>query len=126
MQKIIILITFIILLITIYNIYLIINKPYKILYNINKLYNKYDLSNNQTYFCTNESYFKQLRDNYEIIYNEYIDYIKNNELKRYNYIFEKLNDDLDLDKQHTWKLLVLRNYNIDTNKIKYFPKQWSL
>jgi len=70
---------------------------------------------------TDREWCKILRDNYEIIRDEYINYIKmpDVKLKRFR--------DIDpyqtfVDDNVPWNVVILRIYNKDTKNIKYFPK----
>lgn len=76
------------------------------------------------YHPTNISHFKELRDNYKTIKQEYNDYIKQNKLSRFR--------DIDPNQINTdttdipWNILMLRVYNNDTDKVLYFPKTMGL
>lgn len=95
---------------------------YFLLYIINWIL--YPFSSGPAYLPTNKKWCKELRDNYTVIRDEYIEYTKHNNLKRFS--------EIDLNQRFTdtgdipWKMLMLRVYNKDTNKIKDFPKTYNL
>jgi len=105
------------------------------LFNYFKKYNCYDLliiinnnlknyRPNQEFFPTNEKWCEELRDNYKVIRDEYLEYTKNYKLKRLNEIddFQSYIDEGDIP----WEILLLRVYNKNTEKIKFFPKTMEL
>lgn len=126
--KIIILIACILMLIIIYLILTNIS-GYKIAHQINHIYAKFE--NNCEYYDTNYEWCIKLRENYKIIKEEYMNYIKSNKLKSYKYIDVDVQiDDVQIDDYDIsdipWEVLFLRVYNKDTNKIKYFPKTYDI
>ena len=89
------------------------------------MYNKkYPLLNGNEYFPTDKKWCKMLRDNYKVIRDEYIEYTKHYTLKRHG--------DIDYNQKSIdttnipWQVLILKTYNKETNKIKYFPKTYNL
>ena len=72
----------------------------------------------------NINWCRELRNNYKEIKKEYLDYILENKLKRFS--------DIDYNQRNVdtgnipWKVLMLRVYNRDTNKIQYFQKTYDL
>jgi beta-hydroxylase len=99
--------------------YFLLNKVNLIMYN-----KKYPLSNGSEYLPTDEKWCKMLRDNYKVIRDEYIEYTKNNTLKRFGDIDQ---NQKSIDTTEVpWQVLMLKTYNKETNKIKYFPKTYSL
>lgn len=95
---------------------------YFLLYIINMIL--YPFSNGPAYLPTKMKWCKELRDNYTVIRDEYINYSKQNKLKSFR--------DIDLNQKTTdtgdieWPILMLRVYNKETNKIKHFPKTYNL
>jgi beta-hydroxylase len=93
---------------------------YFLLYIINLIL--YPFSGGPAYLPTKMKWCKELRDNYKTIRNEYINYTKQNNLKRFA--------EIDLNQKSTdtgdipWEILMLRVYNKDTNKIKHFPETY--
>lgn len=76
------------------------------------------------YSTKNIDWCRELRNNYKVIKKEYVDYVHNNQLKRFRDID---NNQKNLDVGIIpWKILMLRVYNKDTNKIQYFPKTYEL
>lgn len=117
---------YIIIGILVLSIFLIILKninAYLLLPSINKIYETCSNSNPE-YYNTNMNWCKNLRNNYLQIKNEYTSYIKQNKLKRFKDI-DKVQTNYDIS-DIPWEVLFLRVYNKDTNKIKYFPKTYSL
>jgi beta-hydroxylase len=123
---IIILIILIILIIFIYFINSVNYSPY-ILFYINFIFSKF-INNKEYINIDNLDWTLMLKKNYKIILNEYINYIKNNgKLKRFR--------DMDTNKKFVntvdignipWEVLILKFYNKNTDKIKYFPKTYNL
>lgn len=101
------------------NGYYWLNKVNSIMYN-----KKYPLLNGNEYLSTDEKWCKMLRDNYKVIRDEYIEYTKYNTLKRHGDIdhIQKITDTTNIP----WLVLILKTYNKETNKIKYFPKTYNL
>lgn len=95
---------------------------YFILYIINLIL--YPFANGPEYLPTNKKWCKKLKDNYKTIRDEYIEYTEHNNLKRFS--------DIDPNQKSTdigdipWEILMLRVYNKNTNKIKFFPKTYRL
>jgi len=96
---------------------------YNIAQYINILLNKFVI-NRLAIFPTNYKWCEYLRSNYKTIYEEYLDYVKNNKLQRVA-DFDKNQAEVDTT-DIPWEILVLRLYNKDTNKITYFPKTYEL
>lgn len=90
---------------------------------LNFIYTQFD-KNNKEYYLTDMKWCQELRNNHKEIYNEYLQYIKHNKLKRFKDI-DKVQTNYDIS-DIPWEVLFLRVYNKDTNKIKYFPKTMSL
>ena len=82
------------------------------------------IKNRTETFSTNYKWCECLRNNYTTILEEYIDYTKNNKLQRLA-DFDKTQAEIDIS-DIPWEVLILRIYNKDTNKIKYFPKTYDL
>lgn len=78
----------------------------------------------QEYYSTDIDWCKKLRDNYDVIMNEYLNYNNTNKLKRFKDI-DKVQTKYDIS-DIPWEVLFLRVYNKDTDKIKYFPKTFEL
>jgi len=95
---------------------------YFLLYLVNLIL--YPFASGNAYLPTKMKWCKELRDNYTVIRDEYIEYTKQNNLKRFSDIDpnQKFTDSGDIP----WEILMLRVYNKDTNKIKYFPKTYNL
>jgi beta-hydroxylase len=95
---------------------------YFLLYLVNLIL--YPFSSGTEFLPTNKKWCKELRENYTVIRDEYINYTKQNNLKRFA--------EIDPNQKHTdssnvpWKILMLKTYNKETNKIKYFPKTYNL
>lgn len=96
---------------------------YMLLSTITDIFEKY-ADYNPEFYNTDASWCEELRNNYKIIYEEYVNYTKNNKLKRYKEIDpnQKIADISDIP----WDILFLRTYNKNTDKIKYFPKTYKL
>ena len=86
--------------------------------NINKPY----ILNTNIYYSTDTAYFNNLRNNWKIIRNEYINYCKYNKKNIFRArdisYGEALIDLTDIP----WEILILRCYNKNTDLIKYFPE----
>jgi len=95
---------------------------YFLLYIINLIL--YPFSSGTAYLPTKMKWCKELRENYTVIRDEYINYSKHNNLKRFSEIDpnQKFTDSGNIP----WEILMLRVYNKDTNKIKHFAKTYSL
>lgn len=95
---------------------------YFLLYIVNLIL--YPFSGGPAYLPTNKKWCKELRDNYKPIRDEYINYTKQNNLKRFAEIDsnQKFTDTGNIP----WEILMLRVYNKDTNKIKHFPETYHL
>ena len=95
---------------------------YFLLYLVNLIL--YPFSCGPAYLPTNKKWCKELRDKYTVIRDEYINYTKQNNLKRFSEIDsnQRSTDTGDIP----WEILMLRVYNKDTNKIKYFPETYNL
>ena len=94
---------------------------YFLLYIINLIL--YPFASGTAYYLpTNKKWCKELRENYTVIRDEYINYTKQNNLKRFSEIDsnQKIIDTGDIP----WEILILRVYNKDTEKIKYFPETY--
>jgi len=95
---------------------------YFLLYLVNLIL--YPFTSGNAYLPTKMKWCKELRDNYTVIRDEYINYSKQNKLKSFR--------DIDLNQKTTdtgdieWPILMLRVYNKETNKIKHFPKTYNL
>lgn len=93
---------------------------YFLLYIINLIL--YPFSSGPAYLPTNKKWCKELRENYTVIRDEYINYTKGNNLKRFS--------EIDPNQMSTdtgdipWEILMLRVYNKDTDKIRYFPETY--
>lgn len=96
---------------------------YVIVHWINLLYSRY-ASENPEYYPTDMNWCQELRDNHEEIYQEYLNYIQNNKLKRFKEI-DKVQTNYDIS-DIPWEVLFLRVYNKNTDKITHFPKTYSL
>ena len=95
---------------------------YFLLYIVNMIL--YPFSNGPMYVRTNISWCKKLRNNYKVIRQEYINYTKTQNLERFSKIDlnQKFTDTGDIP----WKILMLRVYNKNTDKIKDFPETYNL
>jgi len=90
---------------------------------INKLYTLF-LNDTPEYYEINYEWATNLKKNYKIIYKEYLDYIKENNLVSYGKL---VNNQEAIDVSNIpWPVIFLRVYNNNTNKIKYFPKTYEL
>jgi beta-hydroxylase len=93
---------------------------YFLLYLVNLIL--YPFASGTAYLPTNKKWCKELRDNYTTIKQEYINYTKQNNLKRFA--------EIDPNQMSTdtgdipWEILMLRVYNKDTEKIRYFPETY--
>ena len=89
---------------------------------VNKILKKYE--NKQAVYPTDKQWCKDLRDNYKVIRDEYINYTSTYKLKRAC--------DLDYTQRQIdtgeipWEILILKLYNKDTDKIFFFPKTYNL
>jgi len=72
---------------------------------------------------TSKLWFKELRDSYREIRQEYIQYVSENKLKRFGEIdpVQYMVDKGDI----LWEVLMIKVYNRDTDKVKYFPKTYN-
>ncbi len=92
----------------------------------NKLYYN-NINNNNTnkeYYDINYSWCEELRMNYNIINDEYLEYIKNHKLASHKDIHESQTN-IDISSI-PWPIIYLRVYNKNTNNIKYLPKTYDL
>jgi beta-hydroxylase len=81
--------------------------------------------NNSEYVSTiNLEWCKELRNHFQEIKQEYVNYTLKNNLKRFKEI-DHNQEFLDIG-DIPWEVLMLRVYNKDTNKIKHFPKTYDL
>lgn len=80
--------------------------------------------NNKEFLSTDEKWFKNLRDNYTVIRDEYIEYTKKFKLKRLKDIddYQKINDVGDIP----WEIIMLKIFNKETNQTIHFPKTMKL
>jgi beta-hydroxylase len=94
---------------------------YFLLYLVNLIL--YPFASGTAFLPTNKKWCKELRENYTVIRDEYINYTKGNNLKRFS--------EIDPNQMSTdtgdipWEILMLRVYNKDTEKIRYFPETYS-
>lgn len=95
---------------------------YFILHIINKILSPF--SNGPTFLPTKDKWCKDLRENYAIIKQEYIDYCKTKKLKRSREI--DVNQSALDTGDIPWDVLMLRVFNKNTNKIIHFPKTYQL
>ena len=96
---------------------------YFLLYIVNMIL--YPFSDGPEYLPTNNiNWCKKLKSNYKVIRQEYIDYTKTQNLKRFSEIDpnQKFTDTGDIP----WKILMLRVYNKNTDKIRDFPETYNL
>lgn len=107
---------FIIVIIVIIAIFVIID-GYCIVTVLNYFFEFYT---NPEYLDTDKEWCHQLRENYSIIYDEYKKYIESNPVQRFGDM-----DDVQKELDTTdipWNVIMLKFYNKNTDKIKYFPK----
>ena len=92
---------------------------------MNKINSSY-IETYSNYISTDEARFKKLRDNWQIIRDEYINYCKNNKTKIFR--ARDINPiEGQIDKNDIpWEIIILRCYNKDTNLVKYFPNTMKL
>lgn len=93
------------------------------IHNIIYIFNNYfDIhSPRREFYPTNMKWCKYLRDNYDVIRNEYLNYHKN--CGNYKRLRDLDHDQALLDcTPIPWEVLMLRCYNKDTNKMRLFPK----
>jgi len=96
---------------------------YSICENVNKLLFKYSKTND-VYYSTNSVWMFDLRNNYNIIYDEYLEYSNKHTIISFKDI-----DDTQrfIDESNIpWPVIILRAYNKDTDKINYFNKTYEL
>jgi beta-hydroxylase len=111
---------------TILTIYYIVNlNGYKLTNFVNNINNPY-VNNGETFSTNDNIFFQNLRDNWTIIRDEYINYNEN--YKKEVYRSRDIISDHDyIDKGDIpWENIILRCYNKDTVLIKYFPKTYDL
>ena len=64
---------------------------------------------------------KTLRDNWKLIRDEYIDYVKNHKVPYYRQLDNSGAANADLSKFPKWRALILRAWNKDSDVMKSFP-----
>jgi aspartyl/asparaginyl beta-hydroxylase (cupin superfamily) len=115
---------YILLLIFIFLCFFIKIDGYDIINIINKLYILCNGNSNKAYYNINTKWAIKLQNNYKVIYNEFLDYIKEHETVSFRKI-DKVQIMTDISSI-PWPVIFLRVYNNNTNKIKYFPKTYEI
>ena len=94
-----------------------------VLWMMNNFYKRF--LGTQEYYPTNMKWCEILRQNYTVIRDEYIEYVKMH--GRFKRIKDIDPNQAELDSTPIpWKVLFLRCYNADTEKMKLFPKTFEL
>lgn len=96
---------------------------YKVMFVFNNYFDIY--SSRKEFYPTNMKWCKYLRDNYKVIRDEFLLY--HTKCGNYKRLRDLDHDQSILDCTHIpWDMLMLRCYNIDTNKMRLFPKTKAL
>lgn len=121
MKKIIIIIVIIIIIFIIKYLFNNID-GYDLLDYINYINNQYCI--NKVFYSTNEKWCINLKQNWSIIRNEYIEYCKNYKLNRYKDI-DQHQADFDIGN-NGWYVAFLKVYGTYTKLVSIFPKTYEL
>jgi beta-hydroxylase len=97
---------------------------YLLLYLFDKLYSMFDV--NGAFHPTNQEWCTTLRENYEVIRDEYLHYTNKNGLPTFGDVSKEQMMYSNHQTDAKWRVGILRMYNKDTTLTRYFPKTMQL